>query len=216
MKTPTALGVLCAAVVSSVAKGALALEPDGGFPGLLGPIHVEAAGRVVVSGTELESPLYGAPGPLAGGGVGGRAGAIFRGAYGGLTYMDYLTEAACDESYPGGCGSSHGFSYGVEGGYGLSFERLLLLRAVVGVGDYVNTTDSTTTICQSDHTCASSTSHTAAHSIYIEPQALLALTWSYFFLGLDASVFYLPHIAQPASASTFTSFRFGFQLGARL
>jgi hypothetical protein len=210
------VGVACAAVLGLVTSSAQASAAEGDSSGVLGPVQLEMAGRVVVSGTQLASPTYGAPGPLTGGGAGGRAGAVYRGLYAGLTYMDYFTQGSCVDSFPGGCGSSHGFSYGVEGGYGHTFAKLLVLRAVLGVGDYTTQFEDTTTVCTTPATCDSTTSHGSTRSMYLEPQALLALTVGYVLVGVDAGAFYLPHIDQPFQSSTFASFRVGFQLGVRL
>jgi hypothetical protein len=216
MMSPRTVGVTCAAALWLLTSSAQASDADGYSSEILAPVHLEVAGRVVVSGTQLASPTYGAPGPLTGGGAGGRAGALYRGLYGGLTYMDYFSQGSCVDSSLGGCGSSHGFSYGIEGGYGHTFAKLLVLRAVLGVGDYATTFEDTTTVCQAPLTCNSTTSRGSTHSVYLEPQAMVALSVGYVLVGLDAGVFYLPHIDQPVQSSTFASYRVGFQLGVRL
>ena len=127
--------------------------------------------------------------------------------YGGLTYMDYFSAGSCADSSIGGCGSTHGFSYGIEGGYGHTFAKVLVLRAVLGVGDYATTFEGTTTVCQTPLTCNSTTSSGSAHSVYLEPQAMVALSVGYVLVGVDAGVFYLPHIDQPVQSSTFASYR---------
>jgi hypothetical protein len=215
MMSPRTVGVACAAALGLVTSSARASDGDADSSGILAPVHLEVAGRAVVSGTQLASPTYGAPGPLTGGGAGGRAGALYRGLYGGLTYMDYFSQGSCVDGSLGGCGSSHGFSYGIEGGYGRTFAKLLVLRAVLGVGDYATTFEDTTTVCQT-LSCYSTTSRGSTHSMYLEPQAMVALTAGYVLVGLDAGVFYLPHIDQPVQSSTFASYRVGFQLGVRL
>jgi hypothetical protein len=214
--SPRTVGVASAVALWLLTSNAEASDADGDSSGLLAPVHLEVAGRVVVSGTQLASPTYGAPGPLTGGGAGGRAGASYRGLYGGLTYMDYLSEGGCTDSSIGGCGSTHGFSYGIEGGYGHTFAKVLVLRAVLGVGDYATTFEGTTTVCQTPLTCNSTTSSGSTHSVYLEPQAMIALSLGYVLVGVDAGVFYLPHVDQPVQSSMFASYRIGFQLGVRL
>ena len=209
----------CAAAVALAASTAHAAEADGTPSGLFGPVHLEVAGRVVVSGPQFAAPACCAPGPLGGGGAGGRLGALYRGFYGGLTYMDYLSEGICLDSLDGSCNSTHAFSYGIEGGYGQSFKDILVARAALGVGDYATMFENTVTGCVGTfRMCSSTTNRGATHSVYLEPQALVGVHLGYVLVALDLSLFYLPSIDSTAgtSTSTFASYRLGFQLGARL
>jgi hypothetical protein len=173
---------------------------------------------VAVSGAQLSSPHYGWPGPGSGGGVGARAGASYLGIYGGLTYMDYLTEGSCAEGTSSSCGTSHGFSYGVEGGYGRMFAQRLIVRAQLGLGEHVVNVEGTTFICQgSASSCSTTTSHSSTHFLYLEPALLIALSLGPLLVGIDGSVFFMPKVDDPAIGSTtFTQFRVGAQLGVRL
>jgi hypothetical protein len=215
-----AWGFVVIATLISWLTSARASEGDGSSPGLFGPIHLEAAGLVALSGTQLSSPHYGWPGPGPGGGVGARAGASYLGIYGGLTYVDYLSEGDCTEGTSSSCGSSHGFSYGVEGGYGRMFAQRLIVRAQLGIGDHAVNVEGTTYTCQGNGpsaSCSTTTSHSSTHFLYLEPGLMVALTFGPVLAGVVGSVFFMPQVGDPSIGSTtFTQFRVGAQLGVRL
>jgi hypothetical protein len=213
-----ALAFVVIATLISWPTSARGSEGDGSSPGVFGPIHIEAAGRVAVSGSQLSWPRYGWPGPGEGGGVGARAGASYLGIYGGLNYMDYLSEGSCADSTTSSCGTSHGFSYGIEGGYGRMFAQRLIVRAQLGIGDHVNNVEGTTFTCQGNGaTCSTFTSHSSTHFLYLEPALMVALSVGPVLAGIDASVFFMPQVDDPTIGSTtFTQFRVGAQLGVRL
>ena len=215
-----ALGFVVMSALISWPTSARALEGDGSPPGLFGPIHIEAAGLVALSGTGLSSPRYGWPGPGPGGGIGARAGASYLGIYGGLTYVDYFSEGDCLDSTRSSCGTSHGFSYGIEGGYGRMFAQRLIARAQLGIGDHLVNIEDTTFTCQGNGpsaSCSTSTSHSSTHFVYLEPALMIAMTFGPVLAGIDASVFFMPHVDDPSMGSTtFTQFRVGAQLGVRL
>jgi hypothetical protein len=213
-----ALGFVVIATLISSPTSARASEADGSSPGLFPPIHLEAAGRVAVSGSQLSFPRYGWPGPGQGGGVGARAGASYLGIYGGLTYMDYFSEGSCTDSNRSACGTSHGFSYGVEGGYGRMFAQRLIVRAQLGIGDHVNNLEGTTFTCQGNGApCSTITSHSSIHFLYLEPALVIAMSLGPVLAGIDGSVFFMPQVDDPAIGSTtVTQFRVGAQLGVRL
>ena len=210
-----ALGFGATAILISWPTSVAASEGDGSSPGLFGPIHLEAAGRIAVSGSQLSSPPYGWPGPGEGGGVGARAGVSYLGVYGGLTYMDYLSEGLCLYSTSTTCGSSHGFSYGVEAGYGRMFFRRLIVRAQLGIGDHATNDESTTFTCQGK--CLASTSTWSTDFLYFEPALMMALALGLVLVGIDGSVFFMPQVdPQIGGSTTAIQFRVGFQLGVRL
>ncbi len=210
------LGFVVIATAISWSTSARASEGEGSSPGLLGPIHLEAAGHVEVSG--FSSPRYGWPGPGQGGGIGARAGASYLGIYGGLTYMDYLSAGGCLDSTTSSCGTSHGFSYGVEGGYGQMFAQRLIVRAQIGIGDHVNNVEGTTFTCPGNGTsCSTITSHSSTHFLYLEPALMVALSFGAVLVGIDGSVFVMPRVDDPSTGpTTVTQFRVGAQLGVRL
>jgi hypothetical protein len=217
---PEALGLVVIATLISWPISARASEGDGSSPGVFSPIHLEAAGLVALSGTELSSPRYGWPGPGPGGGVGARAGASYLGIYGGLTYMDYLSEGSCTDSTSSSCGSAHGFSYGVEGGYGRMFAQRLIVRAQLGIGDHAVNVEGTTDTCQGNGlsaSCSTTTSHSSTHFLYLEPALMIALIFGPVLVGIDGSIFFMPQVdALGIGATPFTQFRVGAQLGVRL
>jgi hypothetical protein len=160
-------------------------------------------------------PLSGGPGafPLAGGGAGARGGLSYRGIYAGLTYMDYFTNSAClDSGGPESCGSTHGQSFGLEGGYGHTFFGVLTLRGQMGVGDYLTT--STGTFISGDGT--STTTHSSSNALYLQPGALLEAALGPVLVGADASLLYMPRPPLSYDGGAFAAFIFGVQLGVRL
>ena len=118
----------------------------------------------------LDSPI--------GFGLGARAGVSFPevAAYAGLTFMDYYGgNSSCPTSVDGGCGAVHAVTYGVEGGYGVTPARWLTLRWLVGLGDYAEIVDGT----------SSSQTH---NSPYIAPSMLALLSIGPVLVGADAGV----------------------------
>jgi hypothetical protein len=205
-----------AATTALAARNAGAAEGDGSPPGPLGAIHPEIAGRVMY-GTALTATI---PGPMAGGGFGVRGGVSYLGVYGGLSYMDFLSEGGCLDSYPGSCGSVHAATYGAELGYGRTFFGFLTLRGEVGIGDYVLVTDGTSSMCTNGPPCTMWTttqSHATGHNFYVAPAALVEAALGPVLVGLDATYFYFPSDGAPyPERSAFAAFMGGVQLGVRL
>ena len=206
------------ALALTTALNARAAESDGDPAGLLGDVHPEVAARMMI-GAAL-TPPEGAPGP----GFGVRGGASYLGFYGGLSFMDFMSEHQCLFSSPGpspgGCGSTHAASYGLELGYGRTFLQVLMVRAQLGVGDYALTSDSTSTTCTDTPMCttwSTTESHASRNNLYLAPGALLAVTLGPVLVGLDANVYYMPSAAYPGGRpATYSAFMGGAQLGVKL
>jgi len=189
-----------------------AAEEDGSSPGWLGAVHPELAGRMTFAlGSEVPGSF-----PLTGGGFGARGGLSYRGFYGGLTYMDYLTDSEClDTGSNTPCFSSHGLSFGAEAGYGHTFFRVLTLRGIVGVGDYaiLNTaTDYSCSDITNPASCTTTSSNGSKHSFYVQPEGLIEVSLGPVILGVDGSVFAMPG----SPTGPFAPFMMGIQAGARL
>ena len=202
------MGVAAAALAGAPAAHA-AESADGSPPGPFGELHAEVAGRVAYG------PFSGGSGafPLAGGGAGARGGLSYRGVYAGLTYMDYFTNGGClDIGAPESCGSTHGQSFGLEGGYGHTFLGVLTLRGQMGVGDYLTTSAGTFVSGLAPPT----TTHSSANAIYLQPGALLEVALGPVLVGADASVFYMPRPPLTNDGGAFAAFIFGLQLGVRM
>jgi hypothetical protein len=193
-----------------------AAEGDGSSPGPLGAVHVEAAARVM-GGPEIAPQQFSAAGPLSGG-VGARAGASYRGFYGGLSSTYFPGNgSSCVVSLPASCRSDHGVSLGTEVGYGRTYFQLLTIRGLLGVGDYAGSADLTEFTCTSAP-CTGATSHPSSHNLYLEPGVLLAITLGPVLIGADSGVLYLPSYTRSGStaSSSFAALMFGLQLGMRL
>jgi len=213
------LGAGAGAFVSAmlVSSRAFALEDDGSSRGPLGAVHPEAAFTVMAGPALPQYQGYG-PGPM-GGGPGVRAGASLYGFYGGLSYVDFLGESDCLDSLPGGCGSNSGMSLGAEVGYGRTFFERLIARGLVGVGDYVATSDGWYQTCADGFSsCTTTTSHHTSHNVYLQPGILVAVTLGPVLVGADASFLYVPRGTPPggSTSSPFAALMLGVQLGARL
>jgi hypothetical protein len=213
-----ALAVAASAASLLAAPAAHAAEDDGSVPGWLGAYHPELAGRLTfAAGSETPGPF-----PLTGGGGGVRGGLSYHGFYGGLTYMDYMTDGGCDSIFgTNACGSTHGLSFGVEGGYGHTFFGVLTLRAILGVGDYATLSTSTNTDCAytaaspstaQAPTCLTSSSNSSTHTLYLQPEGLVEVSLGPAILGVDGSVFTMPG----GDRGPFAVFMMGVQAGVRL
>jgi len=205
-----------AAIALLTAPSARAVEGDGSSPGLLGALHPEITGRMM-TGTVVPATAP-APGPLAGLGVGGRAGVSYLGLYGGISLMDFLSAGSCIDSPSGSCGSEHAATYGAEIGYGRTLFRMLTIRGLLGLGDYELTNHTTEPPCNSSPCYPiSPQSQGARANFYLAPAALVEVALGPVLAGLDATLFYMPSAAAPgAPAATFTTFMGGVQLGVRL
>ena len=120
---------------------------------------------------------------------------------------------------PGGCGSNNGMSLGAEVGYGRTFFERVIARGLVGVGDYIATSDSWYQTCTAAFSsCTTTTSHHTSHNIYLQPGILVAITLGPVLVGADASFLYVPSGAPPggSTSSPFAALMLGVQLGARL
>jgi hypothetical protein len=206
-----ATSVCVGAVITTTTLVARAMEDDGTPPGPFGIIHLEAAARFSAA---VESPIT-SPGNRVGGGFGGRAGASYLGFYGGLSFLDLLSEGECLDSFPSACSTTQRLSYGIEGGYGRTLNRILLIRGVLGVGDYVEIVDGTSTSCTGAFPCGMpivTTSHNTSHNLYLQPGLLVAVALGPVLIGIDANVFYMP----AWSPAAYAAFMAGGQLGVRL
>jgi hypothetical protein len=207
------LGAIALVAASSARAG----EDDGGSRGLFGAIHPEVAARMMI-GTAL-TPSETAPGPMAGGGLGVRAGASYLGFYGGLSVMDFMSDSSCTNGFPGDCATTHAASYGLELGYGRTWFDLLTVRAQLGIGDYAVATDFTSTTC-SGASCSMSTttqSNASHDDLYLAPAVLLAFTLGPVLIGLDANLFCITRAGSPpAPTASFAAFMAGAQAGLRL
>lgn len=185
---------------------------------LFGSVHPELAGRFMVN-TTPPTPSTQAP-PLVGGGPGVRAGVSVWDIYAGLSYVDFLSASSCLDSYPGPCGSTHAASYGLELGYGHTFFRMLLVRALLGVGDRVVTGDGTTWTCSGTPTCSMlvpTRSHASRGDLYWAPSVLVAALVGPVLVGADVTLLYMPEAGSPGGPSApFVSVYSGAQLGLRL
>ena len=211
MRSTVSAAVLFALVLASPISRAA--EEDGSAPGWLGAYHPELAARMTFAlGSEVPGSF-----PLTGGGFGVRGGLSYRGFYAGLTYMDYLTNSEClDTGSNTPCFSTHGLSFGAEAGYGHTFFRVLTLRGIVGAGDYANLNTASDYVCNDitnqASTCMTTSSNSAKHSFYVQPEGLVEVSLGPVILGVDASVFAMPG----SPTGPFAAFMMGIQAGARL
>lgn len=209
-------GAVAFSLATFAASHALAAENDDASRRPFGAVHPEVAATVMAS-PSLPAFQYGAPGPVSGG-WGLRAGASVGAFYGGLSFVDFPGEMTCLASFPGGCGSSHGTSWGAEVGYGATFVRWLLIRAMLGAGDYVTTNDGWTAICAADGSgCTKTTFHDSSQNLYLRPGMLVAAMLGPVLIGADVSYLYMPAATRPGSmaSSSFGELVLGGQLGAR-
>jgi hypothetical protein len=205
--------------IALTASGAYASESDGSEPALFGLVHPEMAGRFLVNTTTL-TPTERTP-PLVGGGPGVRAGISVLGIYAGLSFIDFLSESSCLASFPGGCGSTHAASYGLELGYGHTFFGRLMVRGLLGLGDRIVTSDGTSTACSGVPACqmvVTKSSHASRGDLYLAPAVLVAVTLGPVFVGVDATLVYMPTTGAPnnAPSAPFAALLPGAQLGLRL
>jgi hypothetical protein len=209
------VGCGCGAVLA-FASIAQAADADGSSVGWLGAFHPEAAARLTYGPLSSMASAF----PLASGGIGARVGLSYLGLYGGLSYMDYFSEGSCLDSTGLSCGSTHGRSFGLEGGYSRIYFRMLMVRAQLGIGDYLMTSESTSMAVCPDIACSTAmtvSSQSSTNSIYLQPEILLALTLGPVLLGPDASLFYMPNPAiWDGTGRSFAAFMLGLQLGIRL
>ncbi len=211
------LGSVVAAWIAA-APSAHAAEGDGSVAGPLGAFHPEVAARMTF-GTPLGSPYNGPPGPLTGLGYGVRGGLSYYGVYGGLAYTDFLTEGDCIDGSVESCGTTHGRSFGFEGGYGRTFLRILTIRGQLGIGNYWTISDGTTTTCAGvDGPCTLVSSHGSSNTLYLQPEALVEVSLGPVLVGVDASLSYMPNVSSSAETPSwaFAAFMFGAQAGVRL
>ncbi|MDP9148315.1 MAG: hypothetical protein M3O36_00020 [Myxococcota bacterium] len=166
----------------------------------LGPVDVEVAG--VAGGGFPPSGQFDSP---IGFGLGARAGVSFPevGAYAGLAFVDYYAgNGSCPASFGSDCGVVHAVTYGAEGGYGLRPVRWLTLRWLLGVGDYAEIVDRT----------SSSQIH---NSPYIAPEMLALVSIGPVLLGADAGVLITGFGRGPGQHPAGASVMLHAQLGLR-
>jgi hypothetical protein len=206
-------GALAFAATTLVAHGALAAEDTDSARGPLGAAHPEIAATVMAS-PSLPQFQYGAPGPI-GGGWGLRTGASLFGFYGGLNFVDFPGESVCLDSFSGGCSSNHATSFGADLGYGHTFFRWLLVRGVLGAGDYFSTSNGHTGTCTASG-CTTTSFHNASHNLYLQPALLIAAKLGPVLVGTDASWLWMPVATRPgaSASSSFAALYLGGQLGA--
>jgi hypothetical protein len=136
----------------------------------LGPIDIEVAGKLG-GGT---NPAGDDPNPL-GVGLGARAGASFRGVYGGVSFVNYFGE----DQHPPAALSVHSLAYGAEAGYGLKVVGPLTIRGLLGIGNFTEFVDNRGQVP------TLSKSH---GSLYVEPALTVILSIGPVLVGADASV----------------------------
>ena len=199
-------------------SGVQAAEVDGTEPATFGSLHPEVAGRFMANAFTL-TPADRAP-PLVGGGPGVRAGVSVLGIYAGLSFIDFLSESSCVDSFPGSCESTHAASYGLELGYGHTFFGRLLVRGLLGIGDRIVTSDGTSETCSGTAPCTmpvTTTSHASRGDLYLAPAVLVGVMLGPVLVGADATLVYMPTAGAPDSFSAaFASLSLGGQLGLRL
>jgi hypothetical protein len=207
-------GALAFTTAMLLAGNVLAAEGNDASRGPFGALHPEVAATVMAS-PSLPQFQYGAPGPI-GGAWGLRAGASFQGFYGGLTVVDFPGESVCLDSYPSECSSSHATSFGADLGYGDIFFRWLLVRGVLGTGDYFSTRDGQTGTCTADG-CTTTSFHRASHNLYFQPGVLVGAMMGPILVAGDASWLYMPIATRPGAtaSSSFAALYLGGQLGVR-
>jgi hypothetical protein len=158
---------------------------------------------------------------MGGGGAGVRAGASYLGFYGGLSFIDFMSERY---GSVGNTEDTHAASYGVELGYGTTLFRRLTLRGQLGVGDYAVASDWTVSKCNGAPSCSMAPMRSLANgdNLYLAPGVLLQVTLGPVLVGVDGNLFYMPSSAYPQSGGphgqggTFAALMAGAQLGVRL
>jgi hypothetical protein len=77
-------------------------------------------------------------------------------------------------------GSYHSFAYGIEGGYGIRFFDRLTIRALLGLGDYIDVEDT--------EYSTGATSSQIHHSFYLEPGVTTMVAIGPVFVGGDLNL----------------------------
>jgi len=179
----------------------LALPADGA-----GPVGVEVTG---LAGTG-SNPIGGAINPLLFG-LGVRAGAVYKSAYAGLSYVDYFGGYLTGGSDLGA--GEHAWTLGAEAGYTFGPE-IVKVRPFLGVGDFVLTLGNPGA-AGSIVDPASTSGATSGH-VYVEPGGCVLVLVSMFVVGLDAGVLVLPNVRFGGTQeSTYASAVAHLQFGLR-
>lgn len=173
-----------------------------------------------MAGTQL-TPSESAPGPMTGGGLGVRAGVSYLGLYGGLSFVDFMSET---DGTVGNTENTRAASYGAEFGYGISLLRHLTLRGQLGVGDYAVASQWTVSRCGNAATCSTTPmqSRASGNKAYLAPALLLEASFGPLLVGLDANLFYIPSggylQSGPADerGAAFAALMVGAQVGVKL
>jgi hypothetical protein len=198
------------------APHARADEDDGRLRGLFGALHPELTARMM-AGKAL-GPPESASGPMSGMGWGVRAGAAYRGFYGGLSAIDFISKGACFDGDSSGCASTSAVAYGTEVGYEVPLIPWVTVRGVLGLGDYVATYTSSSTACVGTPVCSSVTtkSQATSNNFYLDPGFLLQASLGPILLGFDVNLYIMPSASDPGAnrpSAAFAALMGGAQAG---
>jgi hypothetical protein len=116
-------------------------------------------------------------------GLGGRAGGLLRGVYGGVAFGYWFGGS---ERIPVLAGSTsartatHSLMYGLEGGYTITVSDVVAVRGQVGIGNFTRTIDFIS-------------ASTSSNDLYVEPGIILmvSLPWVRWFVCADANILVL-------------------------
>lgn len=199
-----------------IAPHARAEEDDGRLRGLFGALHPELTARMM-TGKAL-GPPESAPGPIAGWGAGVRAGAAYRGFYGGLSVIDFMSKSDCFDGDSSGCETTSAVAYGTEVGYEVPLIPWVTIRGVFGLGDYVARYTRSSTTCEGTPVCSSVTtkSHATSNDFYLDPGFLLQASLGPILLGFDVNLYIMPSASTPGTnlpSAAFAALMGGAQAG---
>ena len=148
----------------------------------IGPIDVEAAGRVGFASSPLSG---GGPNPM-GFGLGVRGGMSVYGFYGGVSLMYYL--GGSQYLSPGASDSFSTLMYGVEFGYTFKLPAFVRIRPQVGFGNWKLTESGFTSNSNSD--------------MYIEPGVVAEVSFGPLLVGVDVNALFLPGLSDCGPTAT--------------
>jgi hypothetical protein len=167
---------LCGAAV--VTFGLLALPKPAHA---IGPVDIEV-GAKIGGATDLPNDVV----KSLGVGMGARAGASFRGFYGGVSLLYYFGqpfEINQGDAVPSSV-SSHGLQLGFEFGYGVKVS-ILTLRPQVGLGNLEILSDSVGAL-------ELGFTNSETGFLYVEPGLVALATFGMVFVGVDINALLVP------------------------